>query len=78
MHSYEKRATQVKATDFDGSDNEVYEQSEESDEEYRDDLSISGSDDQEDEAERERQFFGDENYTLLSRIPEEEVMSQTM
>jgi len=74
----------VQATDFDGSDDEVYIESECSDG-LRDDLSISetGYDDQEDqdlnEEERERQFFGAEDYTLLSRPPpEEEVFSQTM
>lgn len=74
----------MQATDFDGSDDEVYIESECSDG-LRDDLSISetGYDDQEDqdlnEEERERQFFGAEDYTLLSRPPpEEEVFSQTM
>lgn len=78
--NYHKRKSVVQATDFDGSDNEVYKESENSDG-LRDDLSLSddaGYDDNEEssEEERERQFFGDENYTLLSRPPpEEDVMS---
>jgi hypothetical protein len=79
----------VQATDFDGSDNEVYQQSfEEDDDDLRDDLSLSDQEPPEDyedefgdesnEEERERQFFGDEDYTLLSKAPEEEIMSQTM
>jgi hypothetical protein len=72
----------VQATDFDGSDNEVYQESEESDC-MRDDLTLSDDvydDDQEsNEEEKERQFFGDEDYTLLSRAPtQEDTMSQTM
>jgi hypothetical protein len=79
--NYHQRKNVVQATDFDGSDNEVYIESECSDG-LRDDLSMSetGYDDQEDqdsnEEERERQFFGAEDYTLLSRPPpEEEVFS---
>lgn len=50
---------------FDGSDNEAYSE----EEELRDDLSMSDS------SERDRKFFGDDDYTIESRRPS---MSGTM
>lgn len=72
----------VSATCFDGSDNEVYQESD--NDTLRDDFSLSDDkngvdekdyDQESNEEERERNFFGDEDYTILSKMPEEDMMS---
>ena len=86
---YELRKSLIQKTDFQGSDDEAYEESEgdEEEEQLRDDFSLSDDDyeviddnDGQDEERRNREFFGDDEYTLLSKVPEEEqtqLMSMT-
>ena len=86
---YEFRKSLVQKTDFQGSDDEAYQESEDGDEEeenLRDDFSLSDEDYEEiddngqDEERRNREFFGDDEYTLLSKVPEDEqnqLMSMT-
>ena len=85
---YTQRRKEVQQTGFNdggqGSDDEAYaDSSEDADKgSLRDDLSFSDDADEleeeiledvdEDLEERERAFFGDDDYTLLSRVPEEE------
>ena len=84
------RKSIVEKTEFQGSDDEAYQESEGADEEdeaLRDDFSLSENnsdyeviDDEQDEEKRAKAFFGDEDYTLLSKMPEEdqtELMSLT-
>jgi hypothetical protein len=53
-------------TDFDGSDNEPYSADEEGEEgSLRDDFSLSEDGESEDE-KRDRAFFGDDEYTMIS------------
>ena len=96
QRKYEEFKTKVENTQFEGSDDEAYIESEEegADEEdideLRDDFSLSNDayedftedvidvdedgeeEGEEDAIKREREFFGDEDYTLLSKVPEEE------
>lgn len=55
-------------TDFDGSDNEAYSEEEE---DLREDFSLSSDE----ESRRDREFFGDDEYTMLTS--EKDEMSMT-
>ncbi len=66
---FELRKSQLLKTDFDGSDNEPYSASDDENGEegsLRDDFSLSEDGDSEEEEKRDRAFFGDEEYTMLS------------
>jgi hypothetical protein len=70
------RKSQLLKTDFDGSDNEPYEESEDNNEgSLRDDFSLSDDETEAEEEKRDRAFFGDDEYTLLSQAP---ALSMTM
>ena len=90
---FEIRKTLIEKTEFQGSDDEAYQESEggdEDEEHLRDDFSLSDEDDYEvlddneegqDEERRNREFFGDDEYTLLSKVPEGEesqIMGMTL
>lgn len=64
----------VEKTSFDGSDNEAYEEEEIDESEFRDDFSLSDDEEskqqeaedfEKNEEERDRDFFGDEDYGTL-------------
>jgi len=64
----------VEKTSFDGSDNEAYEEEEIDESEFRDDFSLSDDEEskqqeaenfEKNEEDRDRDFFGDEDYGTL-------------